>query len=105
MQPAGGDPARPDPVRGRPGRAAGAVRRPIRLDTTDQGRALELCRAAAGLRDVSQENGDIRFAAERSAAAALTVDLGRAGVGIHALVPEGATLEELFFELTEEAAE
>src|SRR6185503_14706716 len=74
-----------------------------RLDTTDQGRALELCRAAAGLRDVSQENGDIRFAAERSAAAALTVDLGRAGVGIHALVPEGATLEELFFELTEEA--
>jgi len=47
----------------------------------------------------------IRFAAERSAAAALTVDLGRAGVGIHALVPEGATLEELFFELTEEAAE
>jgi len=76
-----------------------------RLDTTDQGRALELCRAAAGLRDVSQENGDIRFAAERSAAAALTVDLGRAGVGIHALVPEGATLEELFFELTEETAE
>ena len=54
---------------------------------------------------MTTRNGDIRFAAERSAAAALTVDLGRAGVGIHALVPEGATLEELFFELTEEAAE
>ena len=37
-----------------------------------------------------------------SANPALTIELGRAGVGIHALVPEGASLEELFFELTEQ---
>jgi ABC-2 type transport system ATP-binding protein len=76
-----------------------------RLETTDPARALALCRTAAGLHDVSQENGEIRFAAERSAAAALSVELGRAGVGIHALVPEGASLEELFFELTEDEGE
>jgi ABC-2 type transport system ATP-binding protein len=76
-----------------------------RLETTDPARALALCRTAAGLHGVSQENGEIRFAAERSAAAALSVELGRAGVGIHALVPEGASLEELFFELTEDEAE
>ena len=33
--------------------------------------------------------------------AALSVALGQSGVGIHALVPRTATLEELFFQMTE----
>ena len=35
--------------------------------------------------------------------AALTVALGLAGIGIPALVPRTATLEELFFRMTEGA--
>jgi ABC-2 type transport system ATP-binding protein len=71
------------------------------LRTTDAARALELCRAGAGIADVAAENGLIRFAADADAAARLTVELGRAGIGIHALIPETASLEQLFFELTE----
>jgi len=76
-----------------------------RLETTDQARALEVCRAAAGVHDLAQENGQIRFAGDRADAASLSIELGRSGVGIHALVPEGASLEDLFFQLTEGGAE
>jgi ABC-2 type transport system ATP-binding protein len=76
-----------------------------RLETTDQSRALAVCRAAAGIHDLTQANGEIRFVGDRAAAASLSIELGQAGVGIHALVPEGASLEDLFFQLTEEGAE
>jgi ABC-2 type transport system ATP-binding protein len=72
-----------------------------RLEATDAGAALRVCRAAAGIRDVRPEGPAIAFAADRDAVAALTLALAAAGVGIHALVPAGG-LEELFFDLTEE---
>jgi ABC-2 type transport system ATP-binding protein len=73
-----------------------------RLQATDPDGALAVCRAAGGIRDVRPEGPAIAFAADRNAAAALTLALAAAGIGIHALVPAGG-LEELFFDLTEEA--
>jgi ABC-2 type transport system ATP-binding protein len=71
-----------------------------RLETTDPARALELCRAAAGVGDVEADGAAVTFAAGRDAAAQLTLALGTAGVGIVALVPSGG-LEALFFDLTD----
>ncbi len=39
--------------------------------------------------------------AEPEAAARLTVELGRAGIGIYSMLPDAPSLEELFFDLTE----
>jgi ABC-2 type transport system ATP-binding protein len=72
-----------------------------RLEATDPARAANVCRSVAGIRDVSVAGGAVAFAADRDAAATLTVRLGKAGVGIHALVPGGRSLEEVFFEITE----
>jgi ABC-2 type transport system ATP-binding protein len=71
-----------------------------RLETTDPGRSLEICRGAAGVKDVRGDGHAIEFAAGRDAVAALTVALGAAGIGIVALVPAGG-LEALFFDLTD----
>ncbi len=73
-----------------------------RLEATDADVTLAVCRAAPGIRDVRPEGPAIAFAADRDAVAGLTLALAAAGVGIHALVPAGG-LEELFFDLTEEA--
>ena len=73
-----------------------------RLEATDADAALAACRASPGIRDVRPEGPAIAFAADRDAVAGLTLALAAAGVGIHALVPAGG-LEELFFDLTEEA--
>ena len=43
----------------------------------------------------------ISFAGEERAVAALTLELAQAGIGLRALVPRTATLEELFFRMTE----
>jgi len=79
-------------------RAAGRYR----LEATDGDAAMSVAARTAGIRDIARANGAITFAGGRDEAAALSIELGRAGVGIHALVPEGASLEELFFELTEQ---
>ncbi|HEX4837003.1 MAG TPA: ATP-binding cassette domain-containing protein [Solirubrobacteraceae bacterium] len=72
-----------------------------RLRTTDDARALELMRARPGIEHrVSGEHG-IGFQAQESDVGALSLALGHAGVGILALTPELATLEDLFFRLTE----
>ena len=57
------------------------------LEPTDVAQALDLCRAADGVRDVRAENGAINLACDPDAVAALTVTLGRAGIGIRSLVP------------------
>ena len=80
-----------------------------RLRTTDQARAREVIAAAtgaaAGVATVAEEpDGSLVFAADEAAAIALSRRLVEAGLGIAALVPEAATLEELFFELTEGTA-
>jgi ABC-2 type transport system ATP-binding protein len=73
------------------------------LRTTDDGRAAEIARAQRGVGDLARDARGLTFAADERAATALSIALGEAGVGIAALVPRTATLEELFFRMTEEA--
>jgi ABC-2 type transport system ATP-binding protein len=72
-----------------------------RLTTTDveRARALLLAHAFEGVQVVG---GELRFQAEVGAIEAATVALGAAGIGISALVPHSATLEELFLGMTDE---
>jgi len=68
------------------------------LRTTDDIYAMEI---ATRYGEVSEIAGGLSFRGDEQAAAELSVALGLAGVGITALVPHAATLEELFFSLTE----
>jgi ABC-2 type transport system ATP-binding protein len=72
-----------------------------RLSTTDveRARALLLARGFEGVQLVGDE---LRFQADVAAIEAATVALGAAGIGISALVPHTATLEELFLGMTDE---
>jgi ABC-2 type transport system ATP-binding protein len=72
-----------------------------RLRATDLERARAVCEAADGVQDVAVSDGQLTFSASEEAAVALSRSLVEAGLGIAALVPETATLERLFFELTE----
>jgi ABC-2 type transport system ATP-binding protein len=74
-----------------------------RLLTTDDRRALEICRAAAGIGEVSiDEHGRLGFSAEgEKAVAELSRALVQGGVLIRELAPQNVTLEDLFFSLTE----
>ena len=72
-----------------------------RLRTTDDELAERVCRAQPGLADVRSHDGELRFSADEVAVAALSVALVESGAAILALTPELATLEELFFRLTE----
>jgi ABC-2 type transport system ATP-binding protein len=72
-----------------------------RLRTTDDGHALELIRGRQGITHAAIGEHGIGFQAQESDVGTLTVALGNAGVGILALTPELATLEDLFFRLTE----
>jgi ABC-2 type transport system ATP-binding protein len=74
-----------------------------RLTTADQERARALL-LAHGIGGVELVSGELRFRAETGDLEALTISLGKAGVGITALVPHAATLEELFLGMTEEEA-
>ena len=47
-------------------------------------------------------NGGVELSGEERDVATLTLDLAQAGIGLRALVPRTATLEELFFRMTEE---
>jgi len=73
------------------------------LRTTDDERAHQIAAAQRGIDDLARDAPGLTFAAGEGAAAALSIALGEAGVGITALVPRTATLEELFFRMTEEA--
>ncbi|MDX6733661.1 MAG: type transport system ATP-binding protein [Baekduia sp.] len=76
-----------------------------RLRTTDDGRAAEVCRAQRGIAEVRVDPLELRFEATEEAAAALSVALVEAGLAIRALAPHTATLEDLFFRLTEDGAD
>ncbi len=72
------------------------------LRTTDDGLARRIAEAQPGVSDVAPVARGVTFAAaDEQVAAALSLALGEAGVGISALVPRTATLEELFFRMTE----
>jgi ABC-2 type transport system ATP-binding protein len=72
-----------------------------RLRTTDDGLALGILTAQAGIEHAAAGEHGLGFQAEEPAVGALSLALARAGVGILALTPELATLEDLFFRLTE----
>ncbi len=73
-----------------------------RLRTTDDERAAAVCRAQQGIGDVRVSPLELRFTGTEDAAAALSVALVEAGLAIRALAPHAATLEDLFFRLTED---
>jgi len=73
-----------------------------RLRSTDDARALQIARAQPGVERASGGEVGIAFQADEHAVAQLSLALARAGVGILALTPELATLEDLFFRLTED---
>jgi ABC-2 type transport system ATP-binding protein len=77
----------------------------FRLRTTDDARARAVCVAQDGVQVAEDDRrGELALTGSEDAVAALTVALGEAGVGIRALMPRTASLEELFFALTEEDA-
>ncbi len=71
------------------------------LRTTDDVRAAALAAERQGISEVRFADGGLTLSASEEAAVALSIALGEAGVGIAALVPRTATLEELFFRMTE----
>jgi ABC-2 type transport system ATP-binding protein len=75
--------------------------RGYRLRTTDNELAERVCRAQPGISGVQMKDGEVRFTAEERDVGELSVALVESGAAILALTPELATLEELFFRLTE----
>jgi ABC-2 type transport system ATP-binding protein len=73
------------------------------LSTTDDERALAVCRAQPGLSNIHSDHGQIMFNADPDTAAALSQALVESGALIRALAPTTVTLEDLFFSLTEDA--
>jgi ABC-2 type transport system ATP-binding protein len=72
-----------------------------RLRTTDDTRALEIVRAQPGIEQASAGEHGLGFQAEERDVGSLSLSLAQAGVGVLVLTPELATLEDLFFRLTE----
>ena len=73
----------------------------LRASDPERARALLLAHGIEGVELVGRE---LRFQAEAAAVESVSVALGQAGIGISALVPHTATLEELFLGMTEEHA-
>ncbi len=80
-------------------RGAGAT---YALSSTNDDRAIAVCRAQPGIGDVRTVHGRISFtASDEGAVADLSQALIEAGALIHSLAPQTVTLEDLFFSLTE----
>ncbi len=72
-----------------------------RLRTSDDARAAGVLARQPGIEHVQAGEGGLGFQADERTVGELSLALGRAGIGILALTPELATLEDLFFRLTE----
>jgi ABC-2 type transport system ATP-binding protein len=73
-----------------------------RLRTTDDRRAKDVCLAQPGVEEVAEAETGLTFkATDESAVAALSVALAESGAPVLELTPRQATLEDLFFRLTE----
>ena len=59
-----------------------------------------LCSAQVGVDEVRVVDGALRFQADEDTVAALSIALGQARIGVTALVPQTASLEDLFLGLT-----
>jgi ABC-2 type transport system ATP-binding protein len=73
-----------------------------RLRSPDLERARLLCLQQAGVQELQSVDGELRFQADEDAVAALSIALGQARIGVTALVPDRASLEDLFLGLTED---
>ena len=73
-----------------------------RLRAVEPERARVVCLAQQGIDGVELVGSELRFQADEETVAALSVALGQARIGVTALVPERASLEELFLGLTED---
>jgi len=71
-----------------------------RLRATDPERARVVLLSRQGVGGVSLGEGQLRFTADEEAVARAAIALGQARIGITALIPETASLEELFLVLT-----
>jgi ABC-2 type transport system ATP-binding protein len=71
-----------------------------RLRVLEPERARVVLLAQNGIDDVRLDDQELRFTGEEQAVAALSVALGKAGIGVTALVPETQSLEELFLGMT-----
>jgi ABC-2 type transport system ATP-binding protein len=77
---------------------AGAV---LRLRTSDDALALAVCEAQPGVTGARRVRDHLELTAEEQAVGALSQALVEAGALIHELAPQSATLEDVFFSLTE----
>jgi ABC-2 type transport system ATP-binding protein len=84
-------------------KASGGER--YRLSTTDDRHALEVVRVHPGVERSELADDAISLVAPAAVVPELSIALASAGIGIRELVADAATLEELFFRLTEGAAE
>jgi ABC-2 type transport system ATP-binding protein len=75
------------------------------LHTTDDTHALEVARGQPGIEHAHGGVHGLLFQADEHSVGALSLALGRSGIGILTLTPELATLEDLFFRLTEDSAD
>ena len=73
----------------------------FRLRSPELDRAKALLLAQPGVGEVTSVDGSLRFQADEEAVVALSIALGQAKIGVTALVPEAASLEELFLGMTE----
>ncbi len=73
-----------------------------RLRTTDDARAVEVARGQPGIEGVRAAEHGVGFQADERDVGPLSIALAQAGIGILSLSPELATLEDLFFRLTEQ---
>jgi ABC-2 type transport system ATP-binding protein len=71
-----------------------------RLRATDPERARVVLLSQQGVDGVLLGEGQLRFTADEEAVARAAIALGQARIGITALIPETASLEELFLVLT-----
>jgi len=74
-----------------------------RMRTTDDARALSIARQQPGIEHAAEGEHGLVLHAQESDVGELSLALAREGIGILALTPELATLEDLFFRLTEGA--
>jgi ABC-2 type transport system ATP-binding protein len=71
-----------------------------RLRASDPERARVVLLSQRGVDGVLLSEGQLRFTADEEAVARAAIALGQARIGITALIPETASLEELFLRLT-----
>jgi ABC-2 type transport system ATP-binding protein len=71
------------------------------LRSPEPERARLACLAQPGVENVELNGAGVRFQADEDTVAALSIALGQARIGVTALVPEVASLEELFLGMTE----